>query len=94
MIDKKLEPPMTQRSFASGWGELDYLCKKVHYWLYAGMQPVRARRFRDRLQRILDELPQNKSAIVRAEAEALLCELDGRTDDAIPHRKLEIQLME
>jgi hypothetical protein len=35
MIQKLPKPPATQRAFANAWAELDYVCKKMRYWLYA-----------------------------------------------------------
>lgn len=94
MRDKKLLPPMTRRLFANSWSELDYLCKKIDYWLYAREQRTRAERYRDRLERVLNELPENNRAILREEGLALLYELQGRISKAIAHRKREIRLME
>jgi len=31
---KQKKPPTTLRRFTHPWTELDYLCKKVRYWLY------------------------------------------------------------
>lgn len=94
MFAKASKPPTTQRRFASAWSELDYLCKKIHYWLYTRKQRQRAERYVRRLERVLGELPENDLAIVRAEGWALLCELRGETTDAIAHREREIQLTE
>ena len=89
-----LKPPTTQRSFANSWGELDYLCKKVRYWLYTRRQKSRASRYRPRLRRVLNAVRENRSAILGEEGLALLCELDGKIRDAIAHRKREISLMQ
>jgi hypothetical protein len=91
---KSRKPPTTQRTFASVWGELDYLCRKVHYWLYVRRQSARAQRYRRRLERVLRQLPENDMAIVREEGWALLCELKGVRPQAIAHREREIELME
>jgi hypothetical protein len=94
MIDRNGKPPATVRSFASDWSELDYLCQKVRYWLYARGQRSTALRYQDRLQRVLEELPENDSAIIRQEGLALLSELTGNVCQAIAHRQQEIRLME
>ncbi len=86
MIQKRPEPPATRRSFANIWGELDYLCKKVSYWLYSRKEKARARRYLGRLQRVLRGLPDNDVAIVREEGLALLYELKGDIDKSIVHR--------
>ena len=93
-MGKTLKPPRTQRVFSNGWGELDYLCKKIRYWLYTRKEKVRATRYADRVARVIRALPENESAIVREEALALACELTGNLGDAIAHREREIGLME
>lgn len=94
MIRMSSKPPRTQRHFATIWGELDYLCKKIRYWLYTRREPNRARRYTARLEHVLRGLPENDTAILRQEGLALLCELKGKLGEAIAHRKREIQLME
>jgi hypothetical protein len=94
MASKSAKPPVTQRSFASVWTELDYLCTKIRYWIYTRHQRVQARRYIDRLERVLNDLPENDLAIIRAEGWSLLCELKGNLDDAIAHREREIHLIE
>jgi hypothetical protein len=94
VIRKKLAPPKTQRKFTTPWGELDYLCQKINYWLHIQAHKPRAERYLDRLQRVLRELPENDMAIVREEGFALLYELKGKAGEAIAHRRREIELME
>jgi hypothetical protein len=94
MIKKRDTPPATRRRFTTIWGELDYLCKKIHYWLYARKQKARAERYLNRLERVLHELPENDVAIVRQEGLALLCQLKGRIAESIRYRMREIELME
>lgn len=88
------KPPVTQRSFANPWGELDYLCKKIRFWLYARRQKANADRYVARLHHVLRNLPANDVAIIRAEGWALLCELQAKIGEAIIHRRREIYLME
>src|SRR5687768_12262795 len=94
MMKKHSRMPPTQRRFANGWSELDYLCRKTRYWLYARKDRDRAVRYVDRLDRVLHDLPDNDLAIIREEGFALLSELKGKLGDAIAHRQREIQLME
>ena len=94
MIQKRTKPPTTRRSFVNPWGQLDYLCKKIHYWLYIRDQKLRAARYAERLERILCDLPKNDIAIIREEGLALLCELRGKIREAVAHRRREIRLTE
>jgi hypothetical protein len=94
MIEKPRMPPSTQRRFANGWGELDYLCEKIHYWLHVRKQTAAAQRYKDRLTKVLSELPASNIAIIRAEGLALLSEMKGEVAAAIVHRRREIHLME
>jgi hypothetical protein len=89
-----MKPPTTKRSVANSWAELDYVCGKIRYWLYARKQKLRAERFLDRLENLLTNLSDNNSAIIRQEGLALLHELKGEWHDAILHREEEIRLME
>jgi hypothetical protein len=86
-------PPATKRTFASPWSELDYLCRKLRYWLYARNERGRAERYVSRLERVLRKVPGNDSAILRQEALAILCEMKGQIGQAIVHRESEIDLM-
>lgn len=92
-MTSKLSPPPTQRTFANAWSELDYLCRKVHFWLHARQERARALIYRDRLERVLHSLPQSR-AILREEGLSLLSELRGDLADSVKHRTREIELME
>src|ERR1700683_5140139 len=94
MIQTKRKPPSTRRTFVNSWGELEYLCKKVAFWLYVRKQPAAANRFLNRLEHVLRQVPNRDMAIVRHEGLALLHELNGEIGDAIAHRKKEITLMQ
>ncbi|HUY89733.1 MAG TPA: hypothetical protein VMV10_13435 [Pirellulales bacterium] len=87
-------PPKTRRAFSNGWDELDYLCKKIRYWLYLEKRSDIARRYLNRLDRTLKALPKNSVAILREEGLALLYELRGETTKAIKHRRKEIERMQ
>src|SRR6267378_2507429 len=94
MMHKQPKPPHTQRRFANVWSELDYLCQKIRFWLYARQQKANADRYTNRLARVLRELPENDLAIIREEGLALLYQLKGEFSKAIAHREREIHLME
>lgn len=87
MTQKKAVPPPNQRSFGNAWGELDYVCKKINFWLYTQQRRARAGRYLKRLAEILVRLPDNDLAIIRAEGHALRCELQRNFGEAIEHRK-------
>ena len=92
-MEKQAKGPSTRRRFRTAWGELQYLCDKIHYWLYTRKDKASARRYLGRLARILSELPENDRAILREEGLALLHELKGEMSAAIKHRQREIELM-
>jgi hypothetical protein len=94
MTYKRPKPPPTQRRFANVWGELDYLCRKIRYWLYTRKERARAQHYSDRLEGVLRDLPANDTAIIREEGHALLAEVKGNLADAIAHREREIGLMQ
>lgn len=94
MLHRKPKPPKTQRRFGTIWGELEYVCKRVHFWLYRRKSKTSARRYLNRLDRILVKLPDSDLAILREEGLALLHELKGQLSGAMEHRQREIQLTE
>jgi hypothetical protein len=94
MKPSTIDTPPTQRRFANSWGELAYLCKKIRYWLYTRKQKPKAVYYLARLERVLNELPENDIAIIREEGLALVCELKGDISESILHRKREIKLIE
>jgi hypothetical protein len=94
MPAKHPSPPRTQRRFRTVWGELDYVCKRIHYWLYRRRTPAIARRYLGRLERLIHELPDNDLAILREEALALRDELKGHRPGAVKHRRRELDLTE
>ena len=93
MTSSRLQPPPTKRSFANPWGELDYLCRKLRYWLYTRSDKGRAERFVGRLEAVLRKIPNDGSAILRQDALAILCEMKGQIGQAIAYRESEIALM-
>ncbi len=94
MVSRKQLPPKTQRKFGTIWGEVHYVCRRIHHWLYVRNSPSTAKRYLSRLEGLLKKLPENDLAIVREEALALLYELKGQKHDAMRHRKREIELTE
>ena len=94
MVQKQAKPPTTRRSFQNAWSELDYLCKKIHFWLYTRKQRARGERYLSRLAQVLRGLPESDDAIIQEEGLALFNELKGELRAAITHRQREIELME
>src|SRR6266849_3107557 len=93
MAGEKQRPNRRTR-FGTIWGELEYVCRRVHYWLHERKDKARARRPLRRLERLLRMVPENELAIIRQEGFALLYELKDELTHAIQHRKREIELME
>ncbi len=94
MIAPASKPRKTQKKFATVWSELEYLCGKIHHWLYERCDKSSAKRFQSRLSEVLTKLPENDLAILREEGLALLHELKSEIAQAIRHRKKEIRLIE
>ena len=94
MAVKYAKPPATRRRFANAWSELEYLCKKVHYWLYQRGSKGKTERYASRLEQVIDTLPNDERAILRQEGLALLYELRGNLKRAMEHRQREIDGME
>lgn len=88
------ELPPAKKKFGTIWGELDYLCKRIHFWWYVRGDKASAKRYLRHLERVMKELPENDLAIVREEGLAWLYQLKGENSLAIPHRGREIELME
>jgi hypothetical protein len=93
-MDVDHDPPRTRKKFGTIWGELDYVCKRIHYWWYIRKDKTSARRYLSRLERILPEVPENDLAIVREEGLAWLYQLRGEISRALKHRQREVELME
>jgi hypothetical protein len=94
-MQSRQQPRRTQRKFGTIWGELSHVCDRIHRLLYSKRDKATARRlYLSRLERILENLPENDMAILRAEGLAQLNELKGNKTGAIKHRKREIELMQ
>lgn len=88
-----MERTATIPSSQTMWGELSKLCQRIHRHLYENGNKVAAGKYRSRLRKLTEELPNNDEAIVREEALALLCELTEDLPGAVEHRKREIELI-
>lgn len=93
MIDAKTKSVRTRKRRGNIWGELQIVCKKIHVRLYEKHDRNSALRYRNQLERTLEQLPENDLAIIREEGLALLYELENDNKTAIRHRKREIRLM-
>jgi len=93
MIGSKTKSPKSTTKAVDVWGELDKVCRKLHSYLYGKQDKASAKRYQARLEKILERLPANDSAILREEGAALLGELKSDIGSAISHRRREIELM-
>jgi hypothetical protein len=93
-MDTQSKPPKNQKRFGTLWGELAYVCQKVHYWLHERHRRAPARRYQCRLEQVLGKLPKDDQAILREEGLALFHELKREPAVAAQHRKREIRLIE
>jgi hypothetical protein len=89
----KVKPPADRRKFANAWDEIEYLYSKLLYWLYQREDNGKARRYADRLERILRKADPNGDAILGQECRSLICETRGDLAAAIKHRENEIRLI-
>ena len=76
------------------WGELAHVCGRIHHHWFRKNDFVSALKYRRRLLRILQNIPDDDLAIIRQEGLAWLYQFDGEIDLAIQHRRREISLME
>ena len=75
------------------WGQLATVCRRIHQKLYDEENRTAAKRSQKRLHELLSGIPNDDPAVLRAEAAALLSELQGDWKDAIKHRREEIRRM-
>ena len=94
MIVSKRKSAKPRKSPRHIWGELAEICRKIHVRWYKNHDKGSARRYQQRLEYLLDHLPENHLAIIRYEGAALLAEMKNDLTNAIRHRKREIQLTE
>jgi len=94
MIVSKRKSAKPRKSPRHIWGELAEICRKIHVRWYKNHDKGSARRYQQRLEYLLDHLPENHLAIIRYEGAALLAEMKNDLTNAIRNRKREIQLTE
>jgi tetratricopeptide (TPR) repeat protein len=87
----KAKKPKARRKFAGPWDEIDFLYRKLLYWLYERESPGRARRYIGRLERLLSEADPNREAIIGEECRSLIHEAKGDLKKAIEYRENEIR---
>src|SRR5262249_50107263 len=87
-------PTKAGKRFGTIWGELAYVCKRIHHRWYVKNDKASAKRYLSWLERVLKGLPENDLAILREEGLAWLHQLRGELGLAIDHRQREIQLVE
>ena len=76
------------------WGELADVCEILRQLMYEDRDLAKAKMQLPKLEALLEQLPDNDVAIIRAEGFALLHELKEEPEQAIEYRKREIELME
>jgi hypothetical protein len=89
----KPNPPAARRKFADVSEEMGYLYDKLVYWLYHRQDAQRARRFADRLGRLLSKAGPETQSIFAEECRSLVAETTGDLPKAIAHREKEIRLI-
>lgn len=88
-----IKPPVTRKRFHGEWDELEYLYRKIIYWLYGRGDLRRALDFRDRFEQLLWQIATSHDAIFGEECWSILSELEGNLRGAIRHREREIDLI-
>lgn len=89
----KDKPPPDRRTFAEAWDEIGYLHDKLLYWLYQRSDPRKARRYAQRLERLLPLAAPDHDAIFGEECWALVHETKGDLPGAIESRENEVRLI-
>lgn len=87
------KPPPVRRKFAGVWDEIGYLYDKLLYWLYQREDRAKARRYANRLSRLLPKADPAGEAIFGQECWSLVHEAEGDLQKAIRHRENEIRLI-
>jgi len=83
----------TKRHFVSLWDEALYLYDKMLFWWYNRANRARARHFADRLQHVLQRLPRIDYPARVEEFWSLIYDIRGDLDNAIAHRRNEIEVI-
>jgi hypothetical protein len=89
----KDKPPSDRRTFAGEWDEIGYLYDKLLYWLYQRADAGKARRYAQRLERLLHAAAGGHDAILGEECWSLVHEAKGDLPKAIEFRENEIRLI-
>jgi tetratricopeptide (TPR) repeat protein len=89
----KVKPPPVRRKFANEWDEIGYLYDKLLYWLYQREDVGKARRYAERLERLLRKADPEHKSIFGEECRSLVHETQGDLQKATERRKNEIRLI-
>jgi len=76
------------------WRKLADVCEVLRQLMYEDRDLAKAKMQLPKLEALLEQLPDNDVAIIRAEGFALLHELKDEPEQAIEYRRREIELME
>lgn len=89
----KANSPAARRKFANEWDEIGYLYDKLLYWLYQREDAAKARRYAERLEKLLPAADPSHEAILGEECWSLVYEARGDLAKAIDHRENEVRLI-
>jgi tetratricopeptide (TPR) repeat protein len=89
----KLKSLPIRHKFANEWDQIGYLYDRLLYWLYERQDARKARRYADRLERLLPKADPDHQAILGEECWSLVYETKADLRKAIEHRKNEIRLI-
>jgi hypothetical protein len=90
----KSKAPPTRRKFTGPWDRIDYLYRRVLYWLYDRGRASKARAFARPLKALLKRHDREPGSIFPEECWSLVYEAEGDLAQAIAHRQDEIRLIE
>jgi hypothetical protein len=90
---KKKGPPPGRRTFADQRDQIDYLHRKLLYWLYEREDKARAHFFAERLGALLSKASPGHDAIFPEECWSLICEAKDDLPGALKHREHEVRLI-
>jgi hypothetical protein len=89
----KAKPPLKRRKFANDWDEIEYLYRKLLYWLYEREDAGKAKPYAERLKALLAATDPGHESILGEECWSLIFEARGEISKAIERRENEIRLM-
>lgn len=87
----KDKPLPDRRTFAGAWEEISYLRDKLLYWLYQRADTGKARRYAQRMERLLSRAAPDHDAVLGEECWALVYETKGDLGAAIQARENEVR---